>query len=178
MQPLLFSLLLLDLPVALSFSFSSFSFVTVILELIGLKKPAFWRLFTQMTANVVRLVFKNRVDIYKRIHTKAITLFFLAKVICCRFSLKMSLLLLMPPIKKGRKLSLTIQYHIGTRLNSYRAIYLSTIRHSNLVLLSVIQYKKNIAGAMKLYNAAFKWKHFDTSFSWNYSFFSFVWLKF
>ena len=30
------------------------------------------------------------------------------------------------------------------------------MRHSTLVLLSVIQYKKNIAGAMKLYNAAFK----------------------
>ena len=76
----------------------------------------------------------------------------------CYFSLKMSLLLLMPPIplRKGRKLSLTIQYHIGTSLNSYRAIYLSTMRHLTLVLLPVIQYKKNIAGAMKLYNAAFK----------------------
>ena len=50
--------------------------------------------------------------------------------------------------------------------------------HSTLVLLSVIQYKKNIAGAMKLYNAAFKWKPFATSFAWRYSFFSFVWLKF
>ena len=74
----------------------------------------------------------------------------------CYFSLKMSLLLLMPPIRKGRKLSLTIQYHIGTSLNSYRAIYLSTMRHLTLVLLPVIQYKKNIAGAMKLCNAAFK----------------------
>ena len=37
----------------------SFSFVTVILELLGPKKPAFWRLFTQMTANFVRLVFKK-----------------------------------------------------------------------------------------------------------------------
>ena len=37
----------------------SFSFVTVILELLELKKPAFWRLFTQMTANFVRLVFKK-----------------------------------------------------------------------------------------------------------------------
>ena len=27
----------------------SFSFVAVILELLGLKKPVFWRLFTQMT---------------------------------------------------------------------------------------------------------------------------------
>ena len=35
----------------------SFSFVTVILELFGLKKPSFSRLFTQMTANFVRLVF-------------------------------------------------------------------------------------------------------------------------
>ena len=37
----------------------SFSFVTVILELLALKKLAFWRLFTQMTANFVRLVFKK-----------------------------------------------------------------------------------------------------------------------
>ena len=37
----------------------SFSFVTVILELLGLKKPAFWCLFAQMTANFVRLVFKK-----------------------------------------------------------------------------------------------------------------------
>ena len=50
------------------FSFSSlfllllsFSFVTVILELLGLKKPAFARLFTQMTANFVRLVFNKSV---------------------------------------------------------------------------------------------------------------------
>ena len=35
--------------------------VTVIFELLGLKKPAFWRLFTQMTANFVRLVFKQSV---------------------------------------------------------------------------------------------------------------------
>ena len=34
----------------------SFSFVSVILKL---KKPAFQRLFTQMTANFVRLVFKK-----------------------------------------------------------------------------------------------------------------------
>ena len=37
----------------------SFSFVTMILELLGLKKHAFWRFFTQMTANFVRLVFKK-----------------------------------------------------------------------------------------------------------------------
>ena len=37
----------------------SSSFVTMILELLGLKKPAFWRLFTQMTANFFRLVFKK-----------------------------------------------------------------------------------------------------------------------
>ena len=43
---------------ALSFS-PPFSFVGVILELIGLKKPAFWRLFTQMTADFVRLVLKK-----------------------------------------------------------------------------------------------------------------------
>ena len=36
-----------------------FFFVTMILELLGLKKPAFWRFFTQMTANFVRLVFKK-----------------------------------------------------------------------------------------------------------------------
>ena len=39
--------------------FVSFSFVSVILKLIGPKKPAFQRLFTQMTANFVRLVFKK-----------------------------------------------------------------------------------------------------------------------
>ena len=37
----------------------SFSFFTVILELLRLKKPAFWHLFTQITANFVRLVFKK-----------------------------------------------------------------------------------------------------------------------
>ena len=36
-----------------------FSFVAVDLELPGLKKPAFRRLFTQITANFVRLVFKK-----------------------------------------------------------------------------------------------------------------------
>ena len=57
MQPLLFSLLL-----ALSFLFLlSFSFVTVIFELLWLKKPGFWRLFTQMTANFLKLVFKKSV---------------------------------------------------------------------------------------------------------------------
>ena len=46
---------------ALSFLLSFFV-VTVFCELLGLKKPAFWRLFTQMTAN---FVFKlNRLDIY------------------------------------------------------------------------------------------------------------------
>ena len=39
----------------------SFSFVTVMLELLRLKKHAFWRLFTQITANFVRLVFKKSV---------------------------------------------------------------------------------------------------------------------
>ena len=43
---------------ALSF-FLSFSFVGVILELIGFKKPAFWRLFNRMAADFVRLVFKK-----------------------------------------------------------------------------------------------------------------------
>ena len=44
----------------------SFFFVTMILELLGLKKHAFWRFFTQMTANFVRLVFKKsaRICIY------------------------------------------------------------------------------------------------------------------
>ena len=37
----------------------SFSFVSMILELLGLKKHAFWRLFTQTTTNFVRLVFKK-----------------------------------------------------------------------------------------------------------------------
>ena len=38
----------------------------MILELLGLKKHAFWRFFTQMTANFVRLVFKKsaRICIY------------------------------------------------------------------------------------------------------------------
>ena len=35
------------------------SFSPFLLELIRPKKPAFWRLFTQITANVVRLVFKK-----------------------------------------------------------------------------------------------------------------------
>ena len=47
---MLFSLLLL-----------SFSFVTVILKVLGLKKPAFERLFSQMTAHFVSTVFKNSV---------------------------------------------------------------------------------------------------------------------
>ena len=37
----------------------SFSFVTMILKLLRLKKPAFWLLLTQMTANFPRLVFKK-----------------------------------------------------------------------------------------------------------------------
>ena len=37
----------------------SFAFVAMILELLGLKKHAFWRLSTQMTKNFVRLVFKK-----------------------------------------------------------------------------------------------------------------------
>ena len=37
----------------------SFSFVTMILELLGFKKRAFWRFFTRMTANFVRLVLKK-----------------------------------------------------------------------------------------------------------------------
>ena len=39
----------------------SFSFVTMILKLLRLKKPAFWLLLTQMTANFPRLVFKKLV---------------------------------------------------------------------------------------------------------------------
>ena len=47
---------------ALSFSsYLGFSFVNMILEFIGLKKSAFWRLFTQMTANFVRFVLKKPV---------------------------------------------------------------------------------------------------------------------
>ena len=41
--------------------FSLFSFVTVILKVLGLKKPAFERLFSQMTAHFVSTVFKNSV---------------------------------------------------------------------------------------------------------------------
>ena len=37
----------------------SFSLVTMILKLLRLKKPAFWILLTQMTANFPRLVFKK-----------------------------------------------------------------------------------------------------------------------
>ena len=55
---IVFSLLLLSLSLLLLFLLS-FSFVGVILELIGLKKPAFWQLFTQMTADFVRLVLKK-----------------------------------------------------------------------------------------------------------------------
>ena len=55
-QPLLFSLLHLSFSSLFVFLLS-FSFVTVILELFGLTKPYFWRLFTQMTANFVRLGF-------------------------------------------------------------------------------------------------------------------------
>ena len=58
MQPLLFFLFLL--PFSSLFLFLlSFSFVTMILELLGLKKPAFWRFFTQMNANFVGLAFKK-----------------------------------------------------------------------------------------------------------------------
>ena len=39
----------------------SFSFIRVIFELLGFKKPAFWRLFAQMNANFVTLVFKKSV---------------------------------------------------------------------------------------------------------------------
>ena len=49
---------------ALSFFPLSFSFVTVIWKLLGLKKPAFWSLFTQLTANFLRLVFKNPLHIF------------------------------------------------------------------------------------------------------------------
>ena len=58
MQPLCFSLFLL-LFSSLFLFLLSFSFFTVILELLRLKKPAFWHLFTQITANFVRLVFKK-----------------------------------------------------------------------------------------------------------------------
>ena len=56
MRPLLFFLLLHSF--SLFLFLLSFSYVTMILELLGLKKPAFWRLFTEMTRNFVRLVFK------------------------------------------------------------------------------------------------------------------------
>ena len=50
----------------------SFSFVTVILELLGLERRAFWHLFTQMTANFVRLVFKISVRYQSLYHWKKI----------------------------------------------------------------------------------------------------------
>ena len=56
---LFFSLLLLSFSsLFLLFLFPSI-FVTVILELLGLKKRAFWCFFTQTTANFVWLVFKT-----------------------------------------------------------------------------------------------------------------------
>ena len=45
----------------------SFSFVTMILEDLGLKKRTFWRFFTQMTANFVRVVFKKSAKCFQRI---------------------------------------------------------------------------------------------------------------
>ena len=61
-QPLLFSLLLLSFSPLFLFLIS-FSFVTVILEFLGLKKPAFWCLFTpEVTTNFVSLVFKNQLQ--------------------------------------------------------------------------------------------------------------------
>ena len=56
----LFSLLLLSFSLFFLFLLSSF-FVAVILELLMLKKRAFWCLFTQVTANCVTLVFKKLV---------------------------------------------------------------------------------------------------------------------
>ena len=64
-KPLLFFLLLLSLS---SLFLSPFLFfVNLILELLGLNKRAFWRLFTQMTAKFLRLVFKKsaRYILYK-----------------------------------------------------------------------------------------------------------------
>ena len=55
---LFFSSLLLSFSSLFHFLLS-FSFVAVDLELPGLKKPAFRRLFTQIMANFVRLVFKK-----------------------------------------------------------------------------------------------------------------------
>ena len=59
-----FSLLLPSFSSHFLFFSLSFSFVTVIWKLLGLKKPAFWRLFTQLTANFLRLVFKNPLHIF------------------------------------------------------------------------------------------------------------------
>ena len=55
-----FFLLLLSFSLLFLFLLSFF-FVAVILELLMLKKPAFWCLFTQITANFVTLVFKKLV---------------------------------------------------------------------------------------------------------------------
>ena len=62
-QPLPFFLLLLSSS-SLFLFLLSFSFFSVILELIGPKKPAFWSLFTQMTVIFARLVFKKSATIY------------------------------------------------------------------------------------------------------------------
>ena len=57
-QSLLFSLLLLSSS-SLFLFLLSFSFVSVILELIEPKKLAFWRLLTRLTTNFEKFVFKN-----------------------------------------------------------------------------------------------------------------------
>ena len=54
----MFSLLLLSFS-SLFLVLLSFSFVTITLKLLGLKERTFWRLFTQMTASFVGLVFKE-----------------------------------------------------------------------------------------------------------------------
>ena len=45
----------------------SFPLVSVILELIGPKKPTFWPFFTRMTTNFTRLVFKKTARCFQRI---------------------------------------------------------------------------------------------------------------
>ena len=70
-----FSLLLLSFS-SLFLFLLSFSYVTVILEILGVKKPVFWSLFIQMTANFVRLVFKKSARyVYKKNIQLVITVF-------------------------------------------------------------------------------------------------------
>ena len=69
MQPLLFFLVVLSFS-SLFLFLLSFPFVTVILEFFALKKPAFRRLFTQMTADFDKLGFKKSVRYIQLFRTR------------------------------------------------------------------------------------------------------------